>query len=744
MADCNLDRRRFLGTAAGTAGVLSVAVCLPTIAGAAAASAVGTPPAGAATTALSPWITIGASGEVQLWSPTSEMGQGTHTAHAAIIADELGVELSRVRIDTAEPADPFRRAGLNGQPGSMGSGGSQGVRYWLDGLRRAAAQAREMLVSAAATRLGVAADSLTVHDGAVLHAASGRRLSYGELVTDAARLAPPASPALRPAGSRRYVGSAALRRLDVPAKVDGSTVFSADFRRPGMVYACARLAPVRGAAVARVDRASVSGLPGVLEVVEFPGGVAVVAATTWQALRAAEALKVEFAASPGDALDSAAIAAQLRAALGAPTRAVARNDGDFDAARAAAARVVTADYEVPYLNHAPMEPWSCTVERDATGTWRLWAPTQAQDRARTAAARTLGVPPEQVRVHTLKLGGGFGRRLHDDGIAGAVLASKALDGRAVKFFWPREAEFLAVAGRPCAMARLTAALDAAGRVTGLHVRAAGPSMQRSFTGVAPGVDLETFVDGQALQNQAEARYRVGARRLDYAMRHNHVPTAPWRSVGATQNAFFLESFVDEIALATGKDPLALRRELLAHDARALKVVETAAARAGWGAEGRGTPARPLPAGRALGLAYFESYGSLTAHVAEVSLGEDGLPRVHRVTCAIDCGEVITPDGARAQVEGGILQGLSAALFEAQTIAAGAAVERNFDRYRLLRLPEAPRIEVHFVESGEKPGGIGEPGLPPISAAVANAYARLTGRRVRQLPFVAGVAGLARA
>jgi isoquinoline 1-oxidoreductase beta subunit len=228
------------------------------------------------------------------------------------------------------------------------------------------------------------------------------------------------------------------------------------------------------------------------------------------------------------------------------------------------------------------------------------------------------------------------------------------------------------------------------------------------------------------------------------MRHNHVPTAPWRSVGATQNAFFLESFIDEIALATGKDPLALRRELLAHDARALKVVETAAAQAGWGEAGRGTPQRPLPAGHALGLAYFECYGSLTAHVAEVSLGEDRLPRVHRVTCAIDCGQVITPDGARAQVEGGILQGLSAALFEAQTIAAGAAVERNFDRYRLLRIHEAPRIEVHFVESGEKLGGIGEPGLPPISAAVANAYARLTGKRVRQLPLVAGIAALPKA
>ncbi|MCU0757787.1 MAG: molybdopterin-dependent oxidoreductase [Steroidobacteraceae bacterium] len=749
MADiaARLDRRRFLGAAAGAAGTLSVAVVLPGFVPGAAVAA-GAPVAGgtmaAGAVALRPYIEIAPSGAVQLWSPTSEMGQGTHTAHAAIIADELGVELARVTIDTAEPADPFRRRGAAGQPGAMGSGGSMGVRFWVDALRLAAAQAREMLVAAAAARLGVPAGELVAGDGAVRHAASGRALSYGELVAAAAQLAPPAAPPLRPAGERRYVGSAALRRVDTPPKVDGSQVFSADFRRPGMVYACARLAPVRGAAVARFDRASVATLPGVLDVVPFDGGVAVVARGAWQAMRAAEALQVEFAKSPGDALDSAAISAQMREGLGAATRAVAKDEGGFEAARARAARLVTADYEVPYLNHAPMEPWSCTIERDTAGTWRVWAPTQAQDRLRTATARGLGVPLEKVRVHTLRLGGGFGRRLAEDGVPGAVAVAKALDGRPVKFFWTREGEFLMAAGRPCAMARLTAALDADGRVIGLHVRTSGPSMARSFTTLPPTTDLETFVDGQALQNLAEARYRFGAVKLDYAMRHNHVPTGPWRSVGATQCAFFLESFVDEIARATRKDPLALRRELLVHDARALQVVETAAAKAGWGADGRGTPQKPLPKGHALGLAYYESYGSLCAHVAEVSRGADGLPRVHRVVCAIDCGEVVTPDGARAQVEGGIVQGLSAALYEASTIAGGAAAERNFDRYRLLRINEAPTsIEVHFVASGEKLGGIGEPGLPPISAAVANALARLDGTRVRTLPFAAGIARAAR-
>jgi isoquinoline 1-oxidoreductase beta subunit len=719
MRNMSLDRRAFIGTS----GLLVVAVAFPDGAGAAVAAA--TAPAAAVT--VRPQIVISPSGDVKLWSPTSEMGQGTHTAHAAIIADELGLDIARVTIETAEPADAFRRAGPGGAPGSMASGGSMGVRFWAAPLRKAAAQAREMLVAVAATRLGVPATELRAEAGAVLHPASGRRLEFGVLAAEASRLAPPDAPALRPAAERRYVGSTRLKRLDIPAKVDGSAVFSADVRRPGMLFAAARLAPVRGADVARLDRASVSAMPGVLETVAFPGGAAVVATSQWAALRAADALQLEFTATPGDTLDSATMTARMREGLGAESRAVLKDDG-FAAVRDAAARVITADYEVPYLNHAPMEPWSCTVERDPDGVWHLWAPTQAQDRARNAAARTLGVPVEQVRVHTTLVGGGFGRRIMDDGVAGAVLASRAMGGRAVKFFWSREGEFLAGYGRPCAMARLTAALDAEGRVVGLHVRTSGPATGRSLQQAQEAADRDTYVDSQALQHLAECRYRVGARRFDYAMRHNHFPVGPWRAVGATQNAFFLEVFIDEVALATGKDPLALRRELLAHDARALRVVDTVAARAGWG--------RPLPEGHALGLAYYESYGSLCAQVAEVSLGEGGVPRVHRIVAALDCGDVLTPDGVHAQMQGGVLQGLSAAMYEAATLAGGAAQQRNFDSYRLLRINEAPPVvETHIVVSGEPLGGVGEPPLPPTAPAVANALARLRGKPVRSLPLV---------
>jgi isoquinoline 1-oxidoreductase beta subunit len=618
----------------------------------------------------------------------------------------------------------------------MSSGGSMGVRYWGEPLRKSAAQAREMLLAEAAAKLGVGVATLDVASGRVVHAASGRSLGFGELAPGAARRPLPAEPKRRPASTRRYCNNDALRRLDVPPKCDGSATFSADFRRPGLLYACAWMTPVRGASVAKVDRSGLAGIKGIVDVVEFGGGVAVVATSSWAAIRGVQALRVESTKTPNDSLDSAAFSAAMREGLGAPTRAVRKDEGNFEAAKAAAARVVTADYEVPHLAHAAMETWSVTLERGADGIWQAWAPTQAQDRTRNGVARGLGVPPEQVRVHTLWLGGGFGRRLADDGIVPAGQVAKALGGRPVQFFWTRETEFVMASGRPIAAARLTGTIDAAGRITGLHVRAAGPSMQRSF---APGFnvqDLETFVDGQALQHLDEARYRFGALKLDYAMRHNHVPTGPWRSVGATQCAFFLECFVDELARALDKDPLALRRELLAHDPRALKVVETAAEKAGWGPDGRGTAAKPLPNGHALGIGYYESYGSLCAQVAEVSLEPDGTPRVHRIVCVLDCGEVVTPDGVRSQMEGGVIQSMSATLFEAATVANGAAVERNFDRYRLLRISEAPaRIEAHIIRSGEKIGGVGEPPVPPTAPAIANAVARLTGKPVRRLPIV---------
>jgi isoquinoline 1-oxidoreductase beta subunit len=403
----------------------------------------------------------------------------------------------------------------------------------------------------------------------------------------------------------------------------------------------------------------------------------------------------------------------------------ARKDGDLAAAFAAAARVIEHDYEVPYLAHAPMEPWNCTVEFDAkTGEVHIWAPVQTQDRNRNAAAEAAGVAPDKIRLHTTYLGGGFGRRLHSDGIAAAVQVAKSA-GKPVKFFWRREDEHGQGWYRPAQVARMRAALDAQGKVTALAIRTAGPSMIASFspTGLKAGE-----IDGTSVQTLRESRYKPsGAFHVEWVRVDVPVPSAPWRAVGATQNGYFMEAFIDEVARAAGRDPYQLRRELLAHDARALKVIDTAAKTAGW--------EKPLPAGRARGMAFVESYGSLCAHVAEVSVRADGRPVVHKVVCALDCGSIVLPDAVRSQVEGGIVQGLSAALGEAVQIADGRAQNRNFDTYPLLRITESPEtIQTVIIESGEPMGGVGEPPLPPIAPAVVNALLALTGKPTRKLPI----------
>jgi isoquinoline 1-oxidoreductase beta subunit len=700
-----IDRRQFLFGSGG----LVVAFSVPWAAGCSNA-------ADTSAGSLTAYLDIGPDGTVTLHSPTTEMGQGTHTGHAVIIADELDVPLERVKVRTAEPADPFRRNG------SMSSGGSWGVRFWHDPLHKAAAQAREMLVAAAATQLGVSRDGLATDAGEVVHGASGKRLTYASLATAAAALDPPADPPLRDPKQYRYIRGPAPR-VDIPAKVRGEGGFASDVVREGMVYACARLSPVFGAEVDAIEPKAALAVPGVLQVVEIPGGAAVVAADSWSAMRGAEALEIRFKATPHDRLDSATISKQMRAGLAQDARAIeARNDGDVAAAFAAAAKTFEATYEAPYLSHSPIEPWTCTLEFDAEGVLHLWAPSQAQDRYRNAAAETAGLPVEKVRIHTTMLGGGFGRRLGSDGVPGAVRTVMAVR-KPVKFFWTREDETAQGWYRPAQVARMRAALDADGRVTAFALRTAGPSLSNSFGSGLP----EGKLDGSSVSQMRDTRYRpADAFRVDWVRVDQPIPMAPWRSVGATQNGYFMECFIDEVARAAGKDPYRLRRELLAHDARALKVIDTAAEAAGWDT--------PLPKGRARGMAYVESYGSLCAEVAEVSL-RDGQPVVHRVVCALDCGSVVLPDGVRSQVEGGVTMGLSTALREQVRIENGRAVNTNFDGYRLARIGDAPeRIDTVIIESGETMGGVGEPPLPPIAPAVANALFALTGKPARRLPL----------
>lgn len=711
-----IDRRGFLQGA--TALVLAIAVPGAARAGASPPGVPGVPAAGEQ---LTPYLRLGADGRATLYSPTTEMGQGTHTAHALIVADELGLPVDRIDVVTPEPSDPFRRGPAQG-PRSMASGGSWGVRAWYTPLRTAAAQAREMLVAAAATQLGVDAGQLTARDGAVAHAASGREVPFAALVQAAAALTPPTQPKLKERSELVLVGRG-VPRLDTRDKCTGRTVYSADFRVPGMLYACGRMAPVFKAEPERFDGAAAKRVPGVVDVVAVPGGVAVVARTQWAAMLGADALEVSFTKLPIAAVSSKEISAAMREGLGAADAAIAKDAPNYAAVAARAARTLEADYEVPYLAHAAMEPWSCTVRPNADGSLELWGPFQAQDRALTTAAAVAKIAVEKVHLRTLTLGGGFGRRLGDDGVPPAVTVALAVK-QPVKFFWTREDEFARGWYRPAQAARLRASIDADGTVLALHTRVAGPSLRAEFSpaGIKPGE-----VDGASVQGLGDGRYRFEAHKVDYALRHFAIPVAPWRSVGATHSAFFLECFLDEVALATSQDPVALRRKLLAHDARALRVIDTAAEAAGW--------TKAPPKGVMRGFAYFESYGSLCAQVAEVTQ-RDGRPRVTKVVVALDCGDVILPDQARAQVEGGVIQGLSTALYEAVTIADGAAVERNFDRYRLLAMRDAPPvIDVRFVRSGEALGGVGEPPVPPVTPAVANAISRLTGRRIRQLPIL---------
>lgn len=703
-----IDRRAFLATA----GAFTLSFAVPD----ARAQQTGAPAA--------PWtayLTIGADGRVALLSPTTEMGQGTHTAHAAIIADEIGVPLAAVSVDTALPSDPFRRGG------AMGSGGSAGVRAWWGALRKVGANARASLTAAAAERAGVPAAEVTIEDGLFLRGGKPLAVTLGEAAgIAAARSVVEGEP--KDPKTYRHVGKA-TPRVDVPAKVRGEPVFSQDFTRPGMVYACAVPSPVYGGDADSWDDAATLAVKGVERVVKIPNGAAVVAATQWAAMKGAAALKVRWKSTAIDGLSSDAISAAMHMGLDRDAEAiVGKAEGDVAAALAGAARTFSADYEVPYLCHAPMEPWSVTVEPTADGGLKIWGPFQTQDRNRNTAAKTAGIAPEKVILHTLMLGGGYGRRLGDDGTPGAVVVAMAVK-KPVKFFWRREEEIGQGWYRPAQVARLKAAIDKDGKVVGLHVRTAGPSMRDSFS---PGGLPKGELDGSSVQTLTDTRYRPGAYRVDWVRVDQAVPMAPWRAVGATQNGYFMEAFVDELARELKKDPVALRRELLAQDPRALKVIDEAAKAGDWG--------KPLPKGHARGFAYVESYGSLCAQVVEASL-EGGEVKIHKVACALDCARVVTPDGARNQVEGGVIQGLSSGLFEGIEIAGGRATNTNFDGYRIMRMHEAPHaVTTVFIENGETIGGVGEPPLPPATPALVNALYALTGKPIRKLPISAALAG----
>jgi isoquinoline 1-oxidoreductase beta subunit len=696
-----LGRRGFLeATALGGAGLwLSLVLPSRTEARGPAAPAAFEPNA---------WLRVDPRGEVTVYLAKSEMGQGVFTSMAMLVAEDLEADWKAVKVVQADFDPKF---------GGMGTGGSSSVRRSWKPLREAGATARVLLVAAAAQRWGVDPDTCHAERGEVVHGPTGRRLGYGALAAAAAKLPAPEKVALKPPAEFRLIGQR-LARFDTPLKTNGRAVFGLDVRVKGMRHAVVARPPVLGGKVAGFDAKAALSVPGVEKVVEVPSGVAVVARSTWAAMKGREKLAATFEAGPNGAVDDAEIRRRLAAA---PLEAKpARADGDLAAALAGAAKKVEAVYELPLLAHATMEPMNATAHV-RKGAIELWAPTQAPTWAVEKVALKLGVPTSAITLHVTFLGGGFGRRAMPDFVVEAAEVSRAA-GVPVKVTWTREDDLRHDWYRPPGRNELAAGLDAAGKLVAWHHVVRSPSASASIFGPEgrPGRDRPDVVEGAA-----DVPYTSAAVRVDSAMPDIGVPLGWWRSVYSSQNAFAEECFVDELAAAVGQDPLAFRLAHLPEGHRLRGALELAAGKAGWGS--------PLPAGHGRGIACHTSFGSHVAEVAEVSV-EQGKVRVHRVVCAVDCGLVVNPDTVEAQVEGAVVYGLSAALREEITLREGAVVQGNFDGYQPLRMDEMPAVEVHVVPSTEDPGGIGEPGLPPLAPAVVNALHAVTGKRIRRLPI----------
>jgi isoquinoline 1-oxidoreductase beta subunit len=707
-------------------------------------------PKGAHEIALNAWLRIGADGTVTVAVPRSEMGQGVYTALPMLLAEELGVDWGAVRVEQAPIARVYGNVfmfteGASADPHARGfaieaarwffyrvgtvlglliTGGSTSVRDALLPMRAAGAAAREMLIAAAARRWGVPARDCVLERGRVLHPASAREHPIGELAGEAVRLPPPHAPRLRPRSEYRIVGRP-VPRLDVPAKVDGSAVFGIDVRLPGMRYAAVKTSPAFGGRVASFDAGAIAAMPGNPAVIEIPGGVAVVADRWWRARQALEALPITFEDGPAAALDTEALHRQLEHALDTGTADLYEAQGEVDGPIERASRPVEAEYRAPLLAHATLEPMNCTARVDA-GACEIWAPSQAPSAVRMVAAEITGLDQAAVTVHTTYLGGGFGRRSENDSVIQAVTVAAALPGTPVKLVWSREEDMRHDMYRPMALSRFRAKLGSSGRPRAWLNRIASASVVLDFSrrnGLPESAKDNTSVEGAAF-----FEYRIAARRVEHVRVDTPVPVGFWRSVGHSQNAFFKESFIDELAHAAGRDPYAYRRGLLHDWPRHRRVLDMAAERAGWN--------DPPPPGRARGIALHQSFGSIVAQVAEVSVSEARLLRVHRVVCVVDCGEVVHPDIVIAQMESGIVFGLTAALFGDITLRAGRVEQSNYHDYRMLRLAEAPAIETYVIESGAEHGGVGECATPPIAPAIANAIFAASGTRVRSLPISA--------
>ncbi|MDE1006286.1 MAG: xanthine dehydrogenase family protein molybdopterin-binding subunit [Paraburkholderia fungorum] len=680
-----------------------------------------------ATFAPNAFLRVAPDNSVTVIAKHVEMGQGAYTGIATIVAEELDANWQDVRVESA-PADAKRYANL--AFGTIqGTGGSSAMaNSWMQ-LREAGAKARAMLVSAAAAQWQVPASELTTRDGGVHHAATNRTATYGSLASAAARLPVPDTVTLKSPKDFRLIGQQ-LPRVDVPAKTNGTAQFTLDVTFPGMLVALLQRPPLFGATVKSFDASAAKAVPGVVSVVQVPGGVAVVAKGFWAAKQGRDALKIEWDDSAAEKRSSDAIMAEYRKLAEQPG-ASARKDGDATHAIAGAAKKISATYAFPYLAHAPMEPLDAVVKLTADSC-EIWAGDQFQTVDQGNAARTAGLDPQQVKIHTLYAGGSFGRRANtrSDYIVEAVSIAKALgaNGTPVKLQWTREDDIHGGLYRPMYFHKLDAGLTADGKLVGWRHRIVGQSILAGTPFAS--VMVKNGIDSTSVEGAANVAYAIPNISVELTTTQTGVPVLWWRVVGSSHTAFAVEAFIDEAAHAAGKDPFVFRRDLLAHEPRMRGVLELAAQKAGW------DPAKPLPKGRGRGIAVAEAFNTFVAQVAEVSVDKDGNVKVERVVCAVDCGTPINPDVIAAQMEGGIGFGLGAVLHSAITLKDGKVEQNNFDGYQVLRFAEMPKVEVHIVQSGEAPTGVGEPGVAPVGPAVANAIFAATGRRIQSLPFPA--------
>ena len=689
-----MNRRDFLKSSAAAGLILGVHI-----------------PGRAATTAPArenAWVRVAPDNTVTLMIHKGEMGQGTLTSLSQLLADELDIEWNQFRTEFP----PIDRAF-----GMQGVVGSQSIRTSWDPLRRAGAAARQMLAQAGANRWGVAETGVRAANGTVTNIASGAKFTYGELAEDAAKLPAPTRPRLKDPSEFRYIGKS-IKRLDTRDKVSGKTRFGIDVRIPGMVYAAVARSPVVGGKVISFDATRAKAVPGVKDCVKIPSGVAVIADNTWSAFEGVKALDIQFEDGPNAQFSTPGISRMLAEKTLKPGPS-ARKTGDAAAAISGAAKKVEALYEAPFLSHAPMEPPNCVVHV-REDSCDVWASTQMQTMAYQIAVKITGLPPDKVNLHSEFMGGGFGRRGSSDFVAEAVEIGKLIKVP-VKLTWSREDDIRHDLYRPASVTRFAGGIDAQGWPVGLSACVACPSIMYTTMGMEPfkGID-HTSVEGLE-----DLRYDIPNFDVNYHWTEAGLQVTYWRAVGYTQNTFFAESFVDEMAAAGGKDPVELRRRMLAKSPRLLNVLNIAADKAGWG--------KPLAKGRSHGIAVVNNVGSFTAQVAEVSV-DKGKVRVHKVVSVTDCGHVVNPAIVEQQIRSAVVYGLSAALKGEITVKNGRVEQTNFHQYDVLRIDETPTVEVHLVPSTEAPGGIGEAGVPTLAPAVTNAIFAGTGKRIRKLPI----------